>query len=617
MENNHKKYYLPALLLGVMFVLMIASSWNDTATFDEQAHIPAGYANLYLQDYRLNPEHPPLIKALAAAGLLFEKMNFPVNTAAWQTEVNGQWDQGRAFLYQAGNDADSILRRMRLPIMLLAIALGWLLWLWVYRHFGHRVAALTLFLYAFSPTFIAHSRFVTTDLGASFAFFIAIVAFVKFLGEPSRKNIILAGLAFGVAELIKFSLILLFPIYGILLISWAFSKVQFDAKERWRIFLGLLGKTVMVGVVGVLLIWAVYGFFVWNYPAERQYADTASILSTSPLGPLVTFDLALTKNKILRPLGEYVLGVLMVLQRTGGGNTTYYWGELSAAGWRSYFPVLYAVKEPLAFHILTLIAVVFGISKIRKASRESREKYLARMALWTRDHFIEFSAFVFIAVYWLASVSSTLNLGIRHVLPTFPFIYLLVSREIIAWLRPWRGGQVQSWWEWFKKIWQMYVVSLPRYVFLWVMIAWQAVSVAAVLPSFLSYYNILGGGAGEGYAIAVDSNYDWGQDLKRLKFFVEQNGIDKIAVDYFGGGNPQYYLGGKFEPWWSARGYPSSGGWLAVSVSTQMGAYATPAHGYSRKPEDGYEWLKPYRPVTRAGKSIFIYQLPEKSQFAR
>jgi len=164
--------------------------------------------------------------------------------------------EAQAFLTAPSNaqqrDADSILHLMRLPIMLLAIVFGWLLWTWVYRHFGHRVAALVLFLYAFSPTFIAHSRLVTTDLGASFAFFIAIVAFVKFLGEPSRKNIVLAGLAFGAAELMKFSLILLFPIYGILLIGWAFSKVQFDIKQRWQIFLELLGKTVMVGVVSSL-----------------------------------------------------------------------------------------------------------------------------------------------------------------------------------------------------------------------------------------------------------------------------------------------------------------------------------------------------------------------------
>ena len=69
----------------------------------------------------------------------------------------------------------------------------------------------------------------------------------------------------------------------------------------------------------------------------------------------------------------------------------------------------------------------------------------------------------------------------------------------------------------------------------------------ASFPYFLSYYNELAGGSKNGWQVAVDSNYDWGQDLKRLTDFVEKNKIEKIAIDYFGGGNPRYYLGEKFE----------------------------------------------------------------------
>ena len=130
----------------------------------------------------------------------------------------------------------------------------------------------------------------------------------------------------------------------------------------------------------------------------------------------------------------------------------------------------------------------------------------------------------------------------------------------------------------------------------------------------------MGGSTREGYRIAVDSNYDWGQDLARLATFVKDQGIQNIRLDYFGGGNPPYYLGEAFEPWQSAKGYPSiapgqarqDGIWFAVSASFQMGAYGEPARGFTRKPEDSYEWLKPFRPVGRAGTSIFIYHLPEE-----
>ena len=115
------------LMLGVMFILMFFSSWNDAATFDEVAHIPAGYSYLTQKEYRLNPEHPPLIKDLAAFPLLYLNLNFPTDIKAWTTDTNGQWDMGRIFLYESGNDPDKILRFSHFPIMLLALIFGWLL----------------------------------------------------------------------------------------------------------------------------------------------------------------------------------------------------------------------------------------------------------------------------------------------------------------------------------------------------------------------------------------------------------------------------------------------------------------------------------------------------------
>lgn len=593
-----------------MLALMLGSYWNDTATFDEKAHIPAGYANLYLRDYRFNPEHPPLLKALAGLPLIFTDVKFSTTISSWREprrpDWDPQWDQGEHFLYRAGNNADKILRLMRLPFIILAVVIGWALWRWTRRHFGERTALMTLAFYAFSPTFLAHSRLVTTDLGATLAFFLGVTSYLNFLSLPTRKNLILAGLAFGLAQLIKFSLILIIPIFLVMLAGWAASKIQLKTAERLRLFFKLLAKTVLIGAIGTLVIWVIYTYFVWDYPLERQLADAKTILSTSPLGPLINIDLALIENRFTRPLGQYLLGLMMVLQRTGGGNTTYFFGEITAAGWRHYFPTLYLLKEPLALHILTLIALFFALRKIVNVP----EKSFGRVLGWIREHFIEFSALVFIAIYWTSSIGSILNIGVRHVLPTFPFIYMLVSKEIMGWLRFWKRDEVTSWWDWLKRIFNIYIASLPRYLFVIAMMLWLAVGTIPAFPHYLSYYNILGGGIENGFRIAGDSNYDWGQDLKRLKFFVEQNGIQKIAVDYFGGGNPQYYLGERFEPWWSARGYPPGGGWFAVSSTLQTGAYATPVRGQTRKPEDGYEWLKPFRPVARAGKSIFIYQLP-------
>ena len=136
--------------------------------------------------------------------------------------------------------------------------------------------------------------------------------------------------------------------------------------------------------------------------------------------------------------------------------------------------------------------------------------------------------------------------------------------------------------------------------------AWLIGSAALTYPHYLSYYNALAGGTERGYLIATDSNYDWGQDFYRLREFVEDQRIEHIAIDYFGGASPRYYLGDKYEPWWSAKGPPV--GWFAISINALQGAHAAIGPGFSRKSEDSYEWLRTKKPVTRAGMSILIYK---------
>lgn len=586
-----------ALCTGaVMFVLLLGSMKNDSATFDETAHIAAGFGYITQLDYRLNPEHPPLIKAAAAlSGHYFAKPYFPIDTPSWQEYNQNRWwlqfDQGRAFLYESGNDPDHIIFWTRIPILLVSLLLGWILFLWTQARYGSRTALLALLLYAFSPTVLAHSRYVTTDIAASLGFFIGLIAFLRFLEKPTGRTILLAGLAFGTAQLLKFSLIMLIPIYGILLIAWVYTRPNLQTRERFGLLGNLVVKTITLGIVGMLLVWAVYVPFVWNYPAQRQLADATSLLSTNSARPLVAFDLALIQNRFTRPLGEYFLGVLMANQRAAGGNTAFFLGEVSSKGSHLYFPLLYVVKESLVLHILTIIALFAGWRRWRASPPNSKSSRV-RIQMWIHNHFPEFSMITLISFYWLISITSPLNIGIRHVLPTFPFIYILVSRGCSVWLSETKR-----------------IVTTPlKYAAISILILWLVLETAITYPYFLSYYNILAGGTDNGYTIATDSNYDWGQDFYRLGQFIKTNAIQHIAVDYFGGASPSYYLGDVYEPWWSAKGPPS--GWFAISINALQGARAKIGPGFSRKPEDAYEWLNGFEPVARAGKTIFIYQFP-------
>jgi hypothetical protein len=156
-----------------------------------------------------------------------------------------------------------------------------------------------------------------------------------------------------------------------------------------------------------------------------------------------------------------------------------------------------------------------------------------------------------------------------------------------------------------------------------ILLLWSFGETLAATPYYLSYFNQFGGGVKNGYRFVTDSNYDWGQDLLRLRDWVKSNPeVDKIAVDYFGGGNPKYYLQDKEEDWWSSKGNPANSGihYLAISVNSLQGAIQPAAAGFERKPEDEYRWLTSMRPPMpgmgnipqwdyRIGTSIFIYKI--------
>lgn len=602
---------LAIFILAIMVTLMMVSAVSESAVMDELAHVPAGYSYVTQFDYRLNPEHPPLIKALSGLFLrIFVNPHFPTDTRYWHNDINGQWAQGTAFLYESGNNPDAMIFWSRIPIILLALLFGWLMYYWVKKRFGNFPALLTLCFFAFSPTFLAHSHYVTTDLGAAFGFFIGITSFVTFLEDPSWKRAVYAGLAFGLAQLLKFSLVLLLPIDLLLFLIWAAVMPAYTMRERLKKACRILGKFVVAGFIALVLIWIVYAVFVWNYPQERQLADATYLLSTYGFHPAVNLDLSLIKNSFLRPLGQYILGVLMVQQRSQGGNSAFFLGEMSSVGSRLYFPLLYLVKEPLPLHIFTLVSLMYAyIAAKRWRARDRDQSLIKKLRESVSNHFALVAGGVFIFFYWLITIKSPLNIGVRHLMPTFPFIYMIVARGVSGWIRTPEDSDPQTFFTFLRTIYRMTVKTLPKYAFVGVALFWLAIGTINATPDFLPYYNKLGGSTRDGWRIAVDSNYDWGQDLNRLVDFVNEQGIDKIGLHYFGAGTPRFYLGDRVYQWWPHLG--KKPGWYAVSATFRQGAFGTPVPGFIKPAQDQFDWLKQYEPVARAGNSIFIYYFPE------
>jgi len=592
--EQHYRWIVGALLCAV-FILALVSSMGDSATNDEVAHIPAGYSYLVARDFRLNQEHPPLIKDLAAFPLLFLHVQFPFYHQGWTEYAFGQWVVGEEFLYNSGNNPDQILFWARVPMILVFLVLGLFLFYWAKRLAGLWSAFLVLVLYLFSPTFLAHGRLVTTDVGATFGFAASIFFFLRFLEKPSWKHTLLAGVALGLALLTKFSTVLLLPFLGFLAV--AYILFRYDKNTFFLYTKRGLGILLTAGV----LVGAVYQFHIAGYPFEKAADDAKAVLSDALQLPKEEVAFSLPEHPLLRPYSHYALGFLRTIRRVGNITPEFFLGNVESSGWRYYFPVLYMTKVPLAFHVLTF----FALAACFFVARKNKDYSFARIKKWIQEHFDVFAVSCFVVLYGALTIVLAINIGVRHLLPIFPFLYILVALGVKTWIQE---EQIR----YKKTAKKVIVVGL---------LGWYIVSSASAFPDFLSYYNESVGGSKHGYTVALNSNYDWGQDIKRLVRWVKEHNIQTIYVDVSGKGNPErYYLQNRQIQWQGADDW-NVGDWdlkkkLYNRDTFPKGNYfAVSANLVFGGAWDGekiilyYNWLQDYTPVARAGRSIFIYYI--------
>jgi len=621
-EKFKKKRYaiIVLLLLVIMASLMLYRAATKTTIVDESPHIVAGYSYNVLRDYRLNPEHPPLIKMFAALPLGFQNLNFPSNNTAWQDEVNGQWTLGDAFLHWSGNNPISITFWARIGPTIITLLLGLLLFIWTRKLYGIYAGLFALTLFSFSPNFIAHGPLVATDAGAAFAFLFATYFFFKYLQKQTRKNLILAGVAFGIAQLMKFSLILLIPYFTFVAIGWVIFKHR--PMKLWSLAtlgrMGVyMGKLILIGLIGLITIYPMYFYTTSNYPIEKQLEDTVIILESSPFPSVANAVVWMADKPILRPYAQFFLGHLMVFQRVAGGNTVYFWGEIANNAWVQYFPAVFLLKVPLAFLIMILIAVLSiwsaSYKKTKIALRVANtfwdriKKFYKMLYDWGSEYFIELALFLFVVFYWTISVMGNLNIGLRHILPTLPFLYIILAGIFQRWIHKNEKLAGQNFFQQIKIIFSSLLKQWSKMGLVVILLLWYALSSLSVYPNSIAYFNELVGGPNNGYKYVVDSNLDWGQDLRALVRYIEINNIEKIKLDYFGGGNPAYYLGDRYEKL-DAFNETQRTGWIAVSATLLQNGRGEAVRGFNSSTTH-YMWLNDYEPIEKIGYSIFVYHI--------
>lgn len=575
LSEKQKQYWsigIAFAILVLMFLIAFFSSKGifsdpgDSGTVDEIAHIPSGYTYVKDMDYRLNPEHPPLAKALSGAVLVLKGFKGPESEWPWQ-DIN-QWESGWSMLYRIGNDPAEVLMWARLPMMLLMIFLGIFLYKWARELFGRKIGLVVLAMFAFYPDILGHGRLVTTDVAAAVGYVLTIYYFNKLLQNCSWKNIGLAALALALAQLLKFSAFLLFGILFLMVVLRAFmERDQGFWKHLWFYFKNYFA----VCFLSIIIVWIVYIPFVWKIPTSIEHILIERNLTSDPRTLFFrNFLHHFEGNVITRALGHYILGFFLVVARVGGGNATFALGHVAEKSISWFFPFAWIIKTPITVILLTFAAIIWLIINKFK-SNDSKETWIIWIILFP------------IIVYWAFTLNGSLNIGIRHLMPTVPFVLLLIG---------WFIHSITKYEKFTKVSWSIVGILL----------IYMMIDTLSYFPNYIAYFNSFVP-RDKRYQYLVDSSLDWGQDILRLKKYVNDNHINKIKIDYFGGSVPSYYLPDQYVEWHSSYG-PTTG-WLAISAT-----YLQSSKLYGPKEDKwSYGWLDDQKPAAIIGGSILVYHI--------
>ncbi len=559
--SGRRSLALVAAAVALQVGLAVHAMRGNSATFDEGTHLPAGYTHLVLGDHRLNPEQPPLVKLLAAAPLLAVRPQVRTDDRAW-AEAR-QWEFGRRFLYR-WNDADRLLFLGRLPVVALASGLLVAVFLEARRRFGEGAAAGALGLAALSPEVLAHGALVTTDLGFALFFFLSVAAFVRLLERTTPGRLVAAGLATGAAFATKFSAPVLVPV----LVALALPGLAGRAGEAPRAagagarLLRVTGLLAGVGLLALLVVWASYGFHRALSP-DPAVRDALRAPLEAPGGGPLRHGVAAAAGLVPE---DYARGLLFVMTHSEA-RRTFLLGELSDRPLPGYFLVTFLLKTPVPLLLLTALALL----RIRRLS--------------LRD-----AAFLWlpVAVYAAFTLSRGLQIGHRHLLPLYPFLFVAA------------GEAAARLWAWRRPAGLAVAAALGL---------WYAGGTLRQHPHHLAYFNEIAGGPGNGWRLLVDSNLDWGQDLKRLAVWMRENGVPRIKLSYFGSADPSYYgIVSEALPGYTAPHAARltreirPGDVVAVSATNLQGVYL--------ELEDRalMARFRALEPIGRAGWSIRIYR---------
>jgi len=510
------------VLIASARIVSTYTVFNHTA--DEPAHIASGMQWLDRHVYLYEPQHPPLARVAAALG-------------PYLLGIRSQGTPGTGLEQESLEGAKILYRDHRYDLTLAVARLGilpffWLaclvVYVWGRRVYGAAAAVLALFFFSFLPPILAHASLATTDMALTASLGAAFLTALRWAERPTWRNGLWFGAATGLAAISKFSSLVYFPAAITLALAGYFffhrpaaSALIASLKER----LPSLGLAV---ATGALIIAAMYRF---SLPALFE-------------------------------------GIRAVEAHNAEGHPTYLLGQRSISGFWYFYPVVLAVKTPLALVVLAGMSLWWTF---RDRARVRRD--------WP--------VFAFVAGILLVALFSRINIGVRHILPVYFGFSLLAAAAVVDWTA---GAQARTWIR----------ASVG------VLVVWFAGSSLLAHPDYLAYTNELAGSSPE--KILADSDLDWGQDMKRLSARLREVGATQVA-----------FAPTVFADFEGEMGFPKlaptspiapSPGWNAVSLSL----WKVRRLGLLETHPEAVLWPDRVPPGERVGKGVMLWYFPPRTE---
>jgi len=470
---------LPLLLLALFLANALNGAVHNSGVCDELgAHIPCGH--LYWTSGRFS-------------GGIY---NFPLGQLIITLPV-------KLLGYSYNLFTEQHLFWFRLPVLLMGLLLGVLVYRFASKLYGPNAGLAALFLFALSPNILAHASLATLDFPITFFIFLTVYLLYRYVQNPSVLSIILFSLALSGAILTKMQALSLIPITLLAFVAYLKKMMPNRAREKLLFFTSWLLVPITV------------------------------FLSIN----LIYLHLPVNMKECIPP--QFIDALKVKFLHIERGHFAYLLGRYSDKGWWYYFPVAILLKTPLP----TLVFLAIGLFQ---------------------KHSLKTLIFVFlpIVLFLGAAMKSGINIGLRHILIIYPFLFLL-------------GGYGMS--KLWKATWQKAVLV--------VLVSGYCAQAAFITPHHLSYFNVLVAGPTNGHKYLIDSNFDWGQNDHFLRNYIKSNKIRQYKI------NPD-----PFKP-----------------TSGHIFVNANALYGVARGGDKAYAWLKAFKPSRQISYTWLEYYIPEEA----